>query len=172
MPSADKRLSQGLPQHRQEKQQEQLSAVAEPADGDSIDSDSTRTWRGVNAWEVPEGERRSVAPPWWDGDQACSTAPYNLPVYDVARATPNASATSLRSNETNHSRRKHAERPQKVDSFKMRQILNRKATCGAALGHKARESGALPMRARGVASIRSLSCAYRLQSERGLGVRA
>lgn len=132
MPSADKRLSQGLPQHRQEKQQEQLSAVAEPADGDSIDSDSTRTWRGVNAWEVPEGERRSVAPPWWDGDQACSTAPYNLPVYDVARATPNASATSLRSNETNHSRRKHAERPQKVDSFKMRQILNRKATwCGA-----------------------------------------
>jgi hypothetical protein len=40
---------------------------------------------------------------------------------------------------------------------------------GAALGHKARGSGALPMRARGVASIRSLSCAYRLQSERGLG---
>ena len=77
MPSAharaDERLSQGLPQrrlpqHRQEKQQEQLSAVAEPADGDSIDSDSTRTWRGVNAWEVPEGERRSVAPPWWDGE--------------------------------------------------------------------------------------------------------
>ena len=107
--------------------------MAEPADGDSIDSDSTRTWRGVNAWEVPEGERRSVAPPWltpwWDGDQACSTASYNLPVYDVARGTSTASATSLRSNATNHSRRKHAERPQKVDSFKMRQILNRKATC-------------------------------------------